>query len=58
VRNHAKGEEYTDNIFKLLEDRQLGRDAGKAIGNIALNNDEVLTKQNYSVVRVCLCVQK
>lgn len=54
VQNHAKGDEYVDSVFSLLEDHQLGRDAGKAIGDIALNNDGVLTKQNYSVVRVSL----
>lgn len=52
MRNHPKGEEYTDEVFKLLEDRQIGREAGKTIGSIALNNDGVLTKQNYSVIRV------
>ncbi|KAG8685983.1 hypothetical protein FRC09_014428, partial [Ceratobasidium sp. 395] len=52
VRNHPKGEKYTDDVFKLLEDHQIGRDAGKTIGSIALNNDGVLTKQNHSVVRL------
>ncbi|KAG9103692.1 hypothetical protein FRC06_008809 [Ceratobasidium sp. 370] len=52
VRDHPKGEEYTNNVFKLLEDHQIGRDAGKTIGSIALNDDGVLTKQNYSVVRL------
>ncbi|KAG8745003.1 hypothetical protein FRC10_009111 [Ceratobasidium sp. 414] len=52
VRNHPKGEEYTNDVFKLLEDHQIGRDAGKTIGSIALNDDGVLTKQNHSVIRL------
>ncbi|KAG9088547.1 hypothetical protein FS749_002072 [Ceratobasidium sp. UAMH 11750] len=52
VRDHPKGEEYTNEVFKLLEDHQIGRDAGKIIGSIALNDDGVLTKQNYSIVRL------
>ncbi|QRV73960.1 MMS19 nucleotide excision repair protein [Ceratobasidium sp. AG-Ba] len=52
VRNHPKGEEYTEDIFKLLEDYQIGKEAGKAIGSIASNNDDVLTKQNYCAVRL------
>lgn len=52
VQNHEKGEQYVDNVFALLEDPQVGRHAGKAIGDIALNNDGVLTKKNYASVRV------
>lgn len=52
VQNHERGEQYVDNVFALLEDPQVGRNAGKAIGDIALNNDGVLTKKNYASVRL------
>lgn len=52
VQNLEKGEEYVESVFSLLEDPQVGHDAGKAIGDIALNNDGVLTKRNYASVRV------
>ncbi|CAE6532510.1 unnamed protein product [Rhizoctonia solani] len=52
VQNDKKGEEYIDNVFSLFEDPLVGRIAGKAIGEIALNNDGVLTKKNYASVRL------
>ncbi|CAE6417929.1 unnamed protein product [Rhizoctonia solani] len=52
VQSHPKGEEYIDNVFSLFEDPLVGRAAGKAIGDIALNNDGVLTKKNGAAVRL------
>ncbi|KAG8691244.1 hypothetical protein FRC11_005626 [Ceratobasidium sp. 423] len=52
VQDDTKGGEYIDNVFSLFEDPLVGRIAGKAIGEIALNNDGVLTKKNYASVRL------
>ncbi|KAJ1306672.1 hypothetical protein OPQ81_007667 [Rhizoctonia solani] len=52
VQNHPKGEEYIDSVFSLFEDPLVGRIAGKAIGEIALNSDGVLAKKNYAIVRL------
>ncbi|CAE6522908.1 unnamed protein product [Rhizoctonia solani] len=61
VQNHTKGGEYIDNVFSLFEDPLLGRVAGKVVGEIASNNDGVLTKKNYAIVRLFalqkLCTQ-
>ncbi|CAE6466774.1 unnamed protein product [Rhizoctonia solani] len=61
VQNHVKGGEYIDNVFSLFEDPLLGRAAGKVVGEIALNNDGVLTKKNHAIVRLFalqkLCTQ-
>jgi hypothetical protein len=54
VQNHERGEQYVDGVFSLFEDPLAGRYAGKAIGDIASNNDGVLTKKNYASVRVSL----
>ncbi|CAE6485127.1 unnamed protein product [Rhizoctonia solani] len=52
VQNHIKGEECINKVFSLFDDPLIGRDAGKLVGEIALNNDGVLTKKNYATVRL------
>ncbi|CAE7224793.1 unnamed protein product [Rhizoctonia solani] len=52
VQDHTKAGECIDNVFSLFEDPLVGRVAGKMVGEIALNNDGVLTKKNHAIVRL------
>ncbi|GAB1518385.1 hypothetical protein RhiTH_001444 [Rhizoctonia solani] len=52
VQSHQKGDECVNNVFSLFEDPLVGRAAGKAIGEIALNDDGVLTKKNSATIRL------
>lgn len=51
VRGHPMSAKYTDKLFELFDDPNVGWDAARAIGKVP-RKDKVLTKQNHAVVRV------
>ncbi len=51
VRGHPTSAKYTDKLFDLFNDPEIGWDAARAIGKVP-KKDKVLTKQNHAVVGV------
>ena len=52
VRNHDLVQVYMDGLFSLFDEKSLSWDAAKAIGEIGGGGEGVLTKKNFSVLRV------
>lgn len=52
VRSDQRGYDAVDNILSLMNDPELGQDAAAALGVIAEESDRVLSKENFSVIRV------
>jgi hypothetical protein len=52
VRSDERGYALVDKILTLFSDEVLGSDAAAALGVIAEENDRVLSKENFAVIRV------
>ena len=51
VRAHPSVNRFTDKLFDLFGQSEVGWDAARAIGE-AVKKDQILTKANHAVVRV------
>ena len=45
---------FVGHLFELLDDEHVGWDAARAIGKIGSGGNNILTKRNHAVIRVCL----
>lgn len=52
VRSDERGFSLVERILALFSDAELGPDAAAALGVIAEDNDRVLSKENFAVIRV------
>lgn len=52
TRSDQRGYDAVDQIITLLHDPLLGRDAAAALGIIGDEEDRVLSKENFAVIRV------
>ncbi|KII87506.1 hypothetical protein PLICRDRAFT_55462 [Plicaturopsis crispa FD-325 SS-3] len=51
VRNHPKASAYTDRLFEIFGDKDIGWDAARAIGTIG-GGDKILTKRNHAIIKL------
>lgn len=52
--NHATVASFVDLLSRVFEDSEIGWDAARAVGQIASGGDDILTKSNHAVIKVCL----
>lgn len=58
IRNHESTTRLVERLFDLFEDPEIGWDAARAVGQVASGGDDVLTKRNHAVIRVCFSIAK
>ena len=52
VRNHPDINAYVNRLFAIFSDPHIGWDAAKAVGELGRGGEDILTKANFSVIRV------
>ncbi|THH09922.1 hypothetical protein EW145_g1685 [Phellinidium pouzarii] len=52
ILNHNSVTTMVNCLFKLFEDPEVGWDAARVAGEIARGDDNILTKQNHTVIRI------